>query len=110
MDLNHIFQFHLASPAKAKKYETLRAAFKEYAEVLISDHDLTEDYDLKLELAYEDIIRAVSELVPMESPEYYRALHYINEAYDMAINPKQSVVQAVQAASMFSNAAIALHR
>ena len=108
MDLNHIFQFHPATPAKAKKYEKLRSSFKQYAEVLTSDHDFTEDHDLKLELAYEDIIRVVNELVPLETPEYDQAIKYIDQAYDLAIDPKKAIVQLVQGASMFSNAAIAL--
>lgn len=108
MNLNHIFQYHAPTPAKTKKYETLRETFKQYAEVLISDHDLTEDYDLKLELAYEDIIRVVNELVPTESPEYDQAIKYIDQAYDLAVDPKKAVVQLIQGASMFSNAALAL--
>lgn len=108
MDLNHIFQYHAPTLIKAKKYEKLRSSFKQYAEVLTSDHDFTEDHDLKLELAYEDIIRVVNELVPLETPEYDQAIKYIDQAYDLAVDPKKAVVQLVQGASMFSNAALAL--
>ncbi len=108
MDLNHIFQYHAPTLDKAKKYEKLRLSFKQYAEVITSDHDFTEDHDLKLELAYEDIIRVVNELVPLETPEYDQAIKYIDQAYDLAIDPKKTIVQAVQSACFFSNAAIAL--
>jgi tetratricopeptide (TPR) repeat protein len=108
VDLNHIFQYHAPKPGQPEKYERIRSAFKVYAEALISDHDLTEDSDFNLELAYEDIIRVVSELVPVETPEYDQAIKYIDQAYDLAIEPKRAIVQNVQAACFFSNAAIAL--
>ena len=108
MDLDHIFQYHAPQPGQPEKYEKLRSAFKAYAEALTSERSLTEDGDLVLELAYEDIVKVYTELVP-DSPEGDRALHFINEAYDLAVDPNRAIVQMVQAASMFSNAAIAIN-
>jgi tetratricopeptide (TPR) repeat protein len=110
MDLNHTFQYHAPKPGQPEKYERLRFAFKVYAEALISDHDLTEEYDFNLELAYEDIIRVVNDLVPVESPEYDQAIKYIDQAYDLAIDPKRAIVQSIQAAFFFSSAAVALEK
>ena len=107
MNLDHIFQHHPPTPVKAKAYELLRNAAKVYAEVLIRDR-VDEDDDLALEMAYEDYVRTVNDLVPTDSPEYLQAIKYIDQAYDLAVDPKQAIVTAVQAASMFANAALAL--
>lgn len=107
MDLDHIFQYHAPKTGQPEKYERIRAAHKAYTEALLSDRVLNEDGDLVLELAYEDIIRAINELVP-DSPEYDQAIKYIDQAYDLAVDPNRAIVQAIQTACFFSNAAVAL--
>jgi hypothetical protein len=108
VDLDNIFQFHPGTPEKNAKYEKLRAAHHAYAKALIGVKSLNEDDDLNRELAYEDLVRVYTELLFDESPEVDRALHYINEAYRIAEDPNRAIVQAVQSASMFANAAVAL--
>jgi len=107
MNLDNIFQYHPPTPVKAKAYEKLRGAAKVYAEVLIRDRVEEDDY-VDLEIAYEDYVRIINETIPTDSPEYFQAIKYIDDAYDLAIDPKQSIVTTVQAASMFVNAALAL--
>ena len=107
MDLSHIFKHHSPTCAQVKVYEKLREAFREYAEALTTERVLNEEGDLVLELAYEDIIRVINELVP-DSPEYDQAVKYIDQAYDLAIDPNRAIVQAIQAACYFANAAVAL--
>ena len=107
--LDHIFQYHAPTCAKLKVYEALRPAFKEYAEALTSEKILDEDDELVMELAYENITRIVHEIVPIDTPEYDKVIKLIDEAYDVAIDPNLAIVQLVQSASMFANAAVALN-
>jgi hypothetical protein len=110
VDLDHIFTFHPPVGDQIDRYSKLRPAFKAYAEALLMDRVMNEDGELTLELAYEDIVRVVTELTPSESPEVDQAFHYINRAYDLAIDPDRAIVQAVQAAAMFANASVALEK
>jgi hypothetical protein len=108
MNTSHIFQYYSPTPEKTKIYEKLRSAAKTYADALIAKRLPDEDSDLALEIAYEDYVRVVNELVPSDSPEYIQAIKYIDQAYDLAVDHKQAIVTNVQAASMFLNSAIAL--
>lgn len=110
MDLDHIFTHHVPTPEKIKIYETLRPAFKQYAEALISEKVLDEDNELVMELAYDEITRHVNELVPYETPEYDRVLELIDQAYNIARDPNRAVTLLVQGASMYANAAVALEK
>ena len=106
--LENIFTFHAPKNDQAERYEKLRAAAKEYAEVLIRDRtDEDDEYDL--ECAYEQYIRLINELIPTDCPQYDCAIKYIDEAYDLAVDSKLAIVKLVQAASMFTTAAIAIN-
>ena len=109
MNLDHIFQYHAPTCAKSKAYDRLRAAAKDYAEALISDRVLDEDDNLVIEMAYEDYIRTLNELVPTDTPEYRQAVEYIDRAYDLAVDPNRAIVLLVQNASYLANAAVALN-
>jgi hypothetical protein len=106
--LDHIFQFHPATCSKSKAYDRLRSAAKAYAEALISEKILDDQDDLVIEMAYEDYIRTLNELVPTDSPEYLQAVKYIDQAYDLAVDPNRAIVLLVQSASYLANAALAL--
>ena len=108
MNLDHIFQYHAPKPGQPEKYERLRAAAKKYAEALISQRVLDEDDNLVIELSYEDYVRVLNELVPTDSVEYGQAMKFIDQAYDIAVDPDRAIVLLVQGASMFANAAVAL--
>lgn len=110
MDLTQIFTYHAPKPGQPEKYETLRAAAKKYAEALTSDHILDEDDNLVIELAYEDYVRVLNELVPTDSLEYEQAMKFIDQAYDIAVDPDRAIVLLVQAASYFANASVALEK
>jgi hypothetical protein len=110
MDLENIFSFHPATCAKSKAYDRLRAAAKAYAEALISEKVIDEDGELVIEMAYEDYIRTLNELVPTDTLEYKQAVEYIDRAYDLAIDPNRAIVLLVQGASYFANASLALSK
>ena len=109
MNLEQIFTYHRPTELQARRYELLRPAFRQYAEALISERVLSEDGELVIELAYEDIVRTLNDLVPTDSPEYEESMKFIDKAYDIARDPNHAIVLAVQVASMFANAAIAIN-
>jgi hypothetical protein len=109
VDLDNIFTSHAPVGDQIDRYTKLRPAFRQYAEALVSEKLFTEDGDLILELAYEDIIRTVNALVPTDSYEYDQAIKFIDQAYDLAVDPNRAIVSMVQAAGMFANAAIAIN-
>ena len=106
-NLENIFTYHKPFGDQPQRYEKLRAAAKEYAYALLHDDVLLGgDYD-KAYQAYLAYIKVVEELIPVETDECDKVFELAEKALKIATNYELEIVQLIQVASMFANAAIA---
>jgi Rad3-related DNA helicase len=103
-NLDNIFSYHKPVEDQAAKYEALRAAFKEYAKVLLGD-----DTGL-YKKACNQITTLATKLCP-ESPHLEKSIAYIAKALKQRKENKkpENIILTVHIANMLANASIAIY-
>jgi hypothetical protein len=103
-NLDNIFSYHKPVEDQAAKYEALRAAFKEYAKVLLAD-----DTDL-YKKACNQITTLTIKLCP-ESPHLEKSIAYITKALKQRKENKkpENIILTIHIANMLANASIAIY-
>jgi hypothetical protein len=103
-NLDNIFNYHWPKEDQVARYEALRAAFKEYAKVLLAD-------DVGLyKNAHNNLITLVLKLCP-PSPHREKAFEKISKAFDQKKKNKkeEDIILTVHIANMLANASIAIY-
>jgi hypothetical protein len=88
------------------KFDLLQASFKQYTEALVSPRSHDEDHNLAIELAYDDIVRVMNANTQNDNPNYEQAIKFLDQAYDLSLDPNPLITVLVNGALTFASMAV----